>query len=344
MARIFFFIVVLWLWMPAWAQGAPAGSSFALGADISGVTMDESRGRHFYNRNGRQRECTALMRELGMNMIRLRVWVHPRHGFCSKDDMLTLARRAHDLGMDIMVDFHYSDDWADPAHQITPAAWQGISYKALRDSVASHTRETMQLLHDNGITPAWVQIGNETRRGFLWPTGDLDLDMASYADLNNAGYDAVKAVFPQTVCIVHIDNGYDTALYNRIFDGLQRYGGRYDMIGMSLYPYWAAQNDSTLTEERITAMCMSNIQNMYLRYGKESMIVETGYEARRPDDGYRFLSRLIGAARANPHCRGVIYWAPETNDDAQYPLGAFSHDRPTRALDAFSNQSDNPKP
>ena len=131
---------------------------FYKGADISWLTEMESKGHKFYNANGQERECTALMKEYGMNAVRLRVWVDPskHNNWCNKEDLLVKAKRAKDLDMDIMVNFHYSDWWADPAKQNIPASWRGHTFEEMKKDLAAHTREVLQLLKDNDITPKWV--------------------------------------------------------------------------------------------------------------------------------------------------------------------------------------------
>ena len=145
-------------------------TDFYKGADISWVTEMESKGHKFYNAAGKETECTALMKEYGMNAIRLRVWVDPsKHdNWCDKEDVLVKAKRAKALGMEVMIDFHYSDWWADPAKQNIPASWKGHSYEEMKKDLANHTKEVLQLMKDNGITPKWVQVGNETTNGMLW--------------------------------------------------------------------------------------------------------------------------------------------------------------------------------
>ena len=184
---------------------------FYLGADISWETEMESKGQKLYNWKGEERECTALMKEMGMNAVRLRVWVDPSdHGnWCNKEDLLAKAKRAKELGMDVMVDFHYSDWWADPGKQNIPKAWEKLSFKKMCTALATHTNEVLTLLKDNGISPKWVQVGNETSNGLLWPLGKLDQNPKQYAGFFAAGYDAVKAVFPDAKVIVHLDSGFD---------------------------------------------------------------------------------------------------------------------------------------
>jgi arabinogalactan endo-1,4-beta-galactosidase len=129
---------------------------FWLGADISGTTEMESRGIQLTNANGEPRENTALMKELGLNAVRLRVWVNPRTHFSSKEDVLVMASRAKALGMAIMIDFHYSDWWADPGKQNIPAAWAEMNYEEMCKALAEHTRETLLLLKNHAIDVRWV--------------------------------------------------------------------------------------------------------------------------------------------------------------------------------------------
>ena len=173
-----------------------ANDTFWLGADISGTSALEAHGVQLYNAQGEPRENTVLMREYGMNAARFRVWVNPKGGFSSKEDVLKLALRAKEQGMAIMIDFHYSDWWADPGKQNIPKAWEQMSYEEMCQALAQHTRETLQLLKDHQIDVKWVQVGNETTHGFLWPVGRAEENMQQYAGLTQAGYDAVKAVYP----------------------------------------------------------------------------------------------------------------------------------------------------
>ena len=220
-------------------------TTFCKGADVSWVTQMESSGKKFYNSTGTETECMRLLKSLGMNSIRLRVWVNPTDGWCNTADLLVKALRAKNLGMRIMIDFHYSDIWADPSKQTKPAAWTSLSFTDLKTAVSTHTTDVLTTLKNNGITPQWVQVGNETGNGMLWEDGKASTNMANYAALNNAGYDAVKAVFPTAKVIVHIQNGNDNSLFRWIFDGLKNNGGKWDVIGMSLYPStsdWSTYN------------------------------------------------------------------------------------------------------
>src|ERR1035437_5958209 len=145
--------------------------NFAKGADVSWVTQMEASGKKFYNSAGTEMECMALLKSLGMNSIRLRVWVNPADGWCNSQDVLAKALRAKNLGMKIMIDFHYSDSWADPSKQTKPTAWTNLSFNDLKTAVATHTTDVLNLLKTNNITPEWVQVGNETGNGMLWEDG-----------------------------------------------------------------------------------------------------------------------------------------------------------------------------
>lgn len=329
-------------------------SAFAKGADISWTTEMERGGIRFKTADGVEMECTALMKELGLDAIRLRVWVDPQEGWCGKEDVLVKARRAHELGMRLMIDFHYSDWWADPQQQNKPAAWADYDLDALREAVSSHTSDVLTALKEEGITPEWVQVGNETSNGMLWDTGKADVSMESYTRLTNAGYDAVKSVFPEAKVIVHLDHGDNPDLYEWIFGGLKANGGKWDMIGMSVYPeYYVADGHYDDGDYKaVVDAVISNITSLYLKYGTPCMICEAGMSWNRPDESYAFLSYLIERTSGLNlgACAGVFYWEPQTNPAwtsqiyqqlgwNSYDKGAFDDNfRPTKALDAFKDQ------
>jgi arabinogalactan endo-1,4-beta-galactosidase len=308
-------------------------SNFAKGADVSWVTEMEAKGVLFYDKNGAKTECMALMKSLGMNSIRLRVWVNPTDGYCNKTDLLIKAKRAKDLGMRILIDFHYSDTWADPAHQTKPSAWTNLSFTDLCAAVTSHTTEILTALKNWNITPEWVQVGNETSNGMLWDDGKASSSMSQYATLTNAGYNAVKSVFPTAKVVVHLNNGQDNSLYRWLFDGLKKNNAKWDVIGMSLYP-------ETGVWQEYTTNCISNMNDMINRYGCEVMICETGMSWDQPVTASLFLTDLITRAKAisNEKCLGVFYWEPEAYGNWNgYSLGAFDNSgKPTAALDAFN--------
>ena len=307
-------------------------SNFSKGADISWLTQMEASGRKFYNAAGTETECMALMKSLGMNTVRLRVWVNPSPSWNNAADVVAKALRAKNLGLRIMIDFHYSDSWADPGKQTKPAAWLGQDLAGLKTSIATHTIAVLNELKNNTITPEWVQVGNETNNGMLWNEGRASVNMNAFAQMVNTGYDAVKSIFPSAKVIVHVSNGWDNSLFRWMFDGLKTNGGKYDVIGMSLYP--SAANWITFNSQ-----CLTNMNDMVSRYGKEVMVVEVGMPWDNADVCRSFLADLITKTKsvAGNKGLGVLYWEPQAYNNWQgYTLGAFDNSgKPTVAMTAF---------
>lgn len=309
------------------------GIPFAKGADISWLTQMETAGKKFYNAAGTEQDCITVLKNLGMNAVRLRVWVDPLAAWNGTADVLAKAIRAKNAGMRIMIDFHYSDSWADPGQQTKPANWAALDLAGLQQAVYNHTLDVLTTLKNNGIIPEWVQVGNETNDGMLWPTGKASTSMANFASFIKQGYNAVKAVSSSIKVIVHLSNGYDNNLYRWIFDGLIANGANWDVIGMSLYPEpidWATRN----------SQCIANINDMISRYGREIMITEVGMSWDQPDACRSFLSDLITKCKAvsGNKVLGVFYWEPQSYGNWQgYTKGAFDNSgKPTIALNAFN--------
>ena len=196
----------------------PRGS-FAKGADVSWLSEMEHDSVRFLNTEGKEGDCLDIMQQLGMNAVRLRVWVNHSTGWSNKPDVVAQAKRAAKQGLRIMIDIHYSDFFADPSHQTIPAAWQNYSYDQLCEAVREHTLDVLYALKEAGVKPEWVQIGNETPKGMLWPVGRVtDLSLSSdtstlnhwdeYAGFTAVGYKAAKEAFPDITVIVHVDNAY----------------------------------------------------------------------------------------------------------------------------------------
>lgn len=314
----------------------PVAAEFARGADVSWLTQMEKDGCRFYTAQGQEMECMALLKSLGMNAIRLRVWVNPQDGWCGKDDVLAKARRAQALGLRLMIDFHYSDSWADPGKQNKPAAWKNLDLEGLKKAVADHTTDVLNALKVAGITPEWIQIGNETTGGMLWPDGQnyTDVGFANYVQLHNAGYDAAKAVFPNVKVMVHVDNGWKTETLDWFFRSFSTHNAKYDLIGLSLYPEksnWQSYNQQIV----------DNIQKLYSQYDKETIICEVGMEWTDAATCRDFLRDLIDRTKDTDqsHCTGVLYWEPEGYHAwSHYSKAAFDNNgRPTAALDAFAH-------
>lgn len=312
-------------------------TGFARGADVSWLSQMESEGRKFFTpgEDRHEMECMQLLRDhCGVNSIRLRVWVNPKDGWNNVDDVVLKARRAEKLGLRTMIDFHFSDTWADPGHQEMPEAWKDLSFDELIKAVGNHVTETLNALKNAGVTPEWVQIGNETTPGIMLPVGSVD-NPIQLTQLNNAGYDAVKSVLPDANVIVHLDGGNNQWTYDRMFDILETNGGKYDMIGMSLYPYWAEQQGETGGWQKVADDCIANINHLKQKYKKPVMICEIGM----PYDQGEICNQLI-KKMMRTEVEGIFYWEPQApngyNDG--YNLGCFDNDAPTVALDAFTTK------
>jgi arabinogalactan endo-1,4-beta-galactosidase len=310
------------------------------GADVSWLPRMEAAGMRFYDDNGVQKDALQILKEHNVNAIRLRTFVNPSSDNCSghnnKAELVAMARRAKDMGFRILIDFHYSDSWADPGKQNKPAAWASLSFEALMTQVYNYTLDVMNTLKAAGINPDWVQVGNETNNGMLWETGRASANMRNFAWLVNSGYDAVKASTGSPV-IVHISNGYDNSLFRWIFDGLTNNGGKFDIIGMSLYPStsdWQTLNNQTL----------SNMNDMRSRYGKPTMIVEVGMDASAGSTARSFIVDLMNKVNS-AQGMGVFYWEPQAYNWCGYSKGAWNtNGRPTVAIDAFLDGSSTPTP
>lgn len=305
----------------------------AKGADISWLTEMEHNGILFYNNTGEREDVMAILKNLGINTIRLRVWVNPTGGYNNLTDLIAKAQRAKSYGMRLLINFHYSDTWADPGNQTKPLTWNSNNIGVLKDSLIQHTELVLNTLKQADITPEWVQIGNETNNGMLWPEGKASINMANFAQLISSGYQSTKKIFPSTKVIVHVSNGWDNSLFRWLFDGLKNNDAYWDVIGLSLYP--TAQNWATLNSQ-----CLSNMKDMISRYHKEIMVVEVGMSWDQDSACYLFLNDLITKINSLPNQQGlgIVYWEPQAyNNWKGYTLGAFNNmGNPTQALKAFT--------
>lgn len=351
MLRTFFISILL-----ASVISAAAQQTFVHGADASWASEMEADGMKFYNDNGQETDIFQLMSDIGMTAVRLRVWVNPSvfgyGAWCDKADVVRKARRAHDKGLDLMIDFHYSDFFADPAKQNIPTDWKGYDMAKLKDAVRSHTTDVLQALKDEGITPRWVQVGNETNGGMLWNAGKIDWNKtgsnryAAYVELHNTGYDAVKAIFRDAYVILHLADGYKAGDWDGwFFADFKNAGGKFDMIGLSHYPdynQWSSKAAGTASNYNVA----NSVETLGKTFGVPVMICETGFRQSDAARAKRVMQDLMERLKASAHCAGVFYWEPETDGKWKpqyyykvnwnaYDMGAFSEGRPTVALDAF---------
>lgn len=312
---------------------------FSKGADVGWLPQMEATGYKFYDADGSEKDCLQLLKDRGINTVRLRVWVNPNDdkasGHCSPEETVVMAVRAQKMGMRIMINFHYSDSWADPGKQNKPAAWAKHSFPELLNDVYNHTYDVLKLLKSAGVTPEWVQVGNEIPSGMLWPEGHTD-NFPQLAQLLNKGYEATKAIDSKIKVIVHLDEGNKNEKFRWFFDKVTELNVKYDVIGLSYYPFWL----KTDFKENIADL-ENNLKDMASRYNKEVMVVEVGGDYTLEQNTKEMLEATIKAVKSVPDNKGlgVIYWEPQgAKSWSHYQLNAWlDNGKPSPSLDAFKN-------
>jgi arabinogalactan endo-1,4-beta-galactosidase len=313
-----------------------------VGADVSSLNKSVAMGGVYFNddddwdhaRGGHERHehddreiasTLAILREHGVEYIRLRAWVNPADGYHDRREVLKVSRLAHDVGLKVLVDFHYSDTWADPGHQAKPAAWANYTVPQLAQAVYDYTFSVCSGMKAQGTPPAIVQIGNELNSGMLFPDGSTwnPPNWNNLAAFLNAGASAVKACDPETKVMLHLANGGDNGTFRWWFDNITALGVPFDVIGASYYGYW----DGSLGD------LQANLDDVSARYGKDVVVVETAYPFTLDDaDGFpnqiglpsqlvagypatqagqtANLRDVLSIVRAVPNGRGlgVFYW------------------------------------
>jgi beta-galactosidase len=283
-----------------------------LGADISFLPQMEDRGMKFSDK-GVEKDPVLILKDHGFNYVRLRIFndpardsgYSPKKGFCDLAHTKQMAKRVKEAGMKLLLDFHYSDYWADPGKQYKPAAWRNLSFEELKTAVYEYTKQVIQELKDQGTTPDMVQIGNEINHGMLWPDGDIS-HPDSLAQLINAGTAAVKAVDPTIVMMLHVALGGQNHESVFFIDQMLARGVSFDVIGESYYPKW----HGTLDDLR------DNLNDLVRRYGKDVIVVE--YSARK-DEVNRIAFELPGG-------KGTCIWEPLNTWEAVFDRDGKSND------------------
>lgn len=307
--------------------------SFMSGADISYLEQLEKQGV-LYREDGIAGDLLSILSRNGINTIRLRLWHTPENGLNDLESTVAMAKRIKLAGLKLFLDFHYSDTWADPGKQTKPAAWQGLSFDALRDSVNAYTRHVMMALQEADAMPGYVQIGNEISQGLLWDEGRVggsfngSMQWQQLGILLQGAIDAVHEVAgeEEIYTIIHTDRGGDVAGATWFFDNLSAQQVNFDFIGLSYYPWWHGSLDEM----------QNTINTVVAKYGKPVIIAETAYPwtlqwfdntnnlvgspehllpgyDELPGAQYLFLRDLISIVRDAPDGlgAGVSYWAPE---------------------------------
>ena len=308
--------------------------SFIKGADVSWLKWIEDLGGKYYD-NKQEKGCLEILKSKGINYIRLRIWNNPSFNYCNKQSTLDMAKRIKALGFKFLLDFHYSDYWADPANQNKPKAWENLSFQELKQEVYNYTLDIIGSLREQNTLPDMVQIGNEITWGMLWPETKLVCEEPcfeqwdKFTELIKAGIDGlIDATHPDEhiKIMIHIDRGGDNETSRWFFDNLLSKGVEFDVIGQSFYPMW----HGTLSDLK------ANLNDLATRYDKEIVVVECSYPftlknsggsnniitgeeqlhkgyTATPDGQAKYMRDIMIIVKAvyNNKGGGIFYWEPD---------------------------------
>ncbi len=311
-----------------------ADDEYAIGADVSFLPDAEANGIVF-KENGVGKPGLQIFRDHGYNWVRLRLFHSPDRLPNDLQYTITAAQQAKALGFKFLLNYHYSDTWADPAKQFTPRAWEGLDHDQLVEAIHDYTRDTLIAFREAGAMPDMVQVGNEVFGGIMWPDGKLPHRWKEFADLLKAGIRGVEAACdttPRPRVMIHIDRGGDLAATKSFYDRCAQYGVQFDVIGQSYYPWW----HGTLDDLR------ANLAFMAEEYPQDIMLVEVAYNWRRaqyrdgkpgpfpetPEGQAEFLAQVDRAVRETPHGRGkgIFWWEPAVSPSPIASRGMFDGD------------------
>lgn len=320
---------------------------FIMGADVSMLAQIEASGGKYYV-NGVEQDCLKILKDHGVNWVRLRIWNNPTDknevslggGNNDLQKTVEIAKRAKAMGFKFLLDFHYSDWWADPGKQNKPKAWEGLNSDQLQQAVYDYTAQVIQALNKAGAMPDMVEIGNEVNDGMIWPDGKINKQGSEkvggydgFANLLIQGIKAVRDNDPRnnkpekrTRILIHLANGGDNKLYRTVFDALTARNVDFDVIGLSYYSYWHGPLDQL----------KANMNDISERYHKDVVIAETAYAFTSEDaDGHGNLfgegAQNSGGYKATPQGQatamhdfmealaqvpnsrglGMFYWEPD---------------------------------
>ena len=276
----------------------PRQTTKMLGADISFLPQLEDRGIKF-SENGVEKDAIQILKEHGFNYVRLRIFNNPARdsgyspgkGFCDLQHTLQMAKRVKAAGMKLLLDFHYSDYWADPGKQYKPAAWRNLNFTDLKQALHEYTKEVITALKNQGTTPDMVQIGNEINHGIVWPEGYVS-NIDSLAQLIKAGTAAVKSVDPSIIMMLHIALGGQNEESVFFIDQMLSHGVHFDVIGQSYYPKWHGTLDDL----------QNNLNDLVRRYGRDVILVEY---SQKKQEVHKIVFDL-----PNGKGKGTCIWEP----------------------------------
>lgn len=313
---------------------------FLKGMDISTLKEVESLGGKFYD-GGMEMDVLDIFKSYDVNAVRLRLWNDPYtedgkpYGAGTNDlpTTIELAKRALAKDMEVLLDFHYSDFWADPGKQRVPKAWRGMDLVQLEEAVYQYTKETLEEMRRADAFPTLVQVGNEVTNGLLWPNGKKP-EYDNIARFISAGIRAVRAVDANLPIMIHLDKGTDNELYRDWFDHYMERGEDFDVIGLSYYPFWhgslsdLAANMKDISERYqkdviVAEVSMGFTMEDYQSYEKLSAEERKGMATKAelaekvpfpmtPEGQRDFMKAVMQVIRDVPNGRGkgFYYWEP----------------------------------
>lgn len=281
---------------------------FVKGMDLSTLLELERCGAKYYD-NGEERDLLTIMKSYDVDTIRIRLWNDPwsetgeSYGAGENDlkTSLEIAKRVTAAGFGVLLNFHYSDFWADPGKQIKPKAWADYGVKELEQAVYDYTLESMQTFLDAGVNITMVQVGNELSNGLLWPEGKVP-NYDNIATFVNAGIRAVRKADATIPVMIHLDNGGNNALYREWFDNFTKRGEDFEIIGLSYYPFWHGS----------LQMLNDNMNDIAERYGKDLVIAEVSMGYTMED--YKNYEKLSDEERKGYATR------PALVEKIEYPM------------------------
>jgi len=338
-----------------------------VGGDISMLPKYEEAGVVYKDQAGNTvNDVISFFRQEGLNAMRVRLFVDPSKdsdkGVCQDLEYVKkLGKRIKDAGLQLLLDFHYSDTWADPAKQWTPAAWKSLDDEQLYDKIYDYTKDCLQQMTAAGAKPDFIQTGNEISYGMLWGTEgsaalkkcftNSDDNWERFTTLLKRAGTACREVCPEAKIIIHTERVAQPDVLTAIYDKLAAAPLDYDIIGISYYP--AYHKDLSTLETALTALEAKN-------YGKDIWVVETGYcyawalgateydyTATYPytEEGQRrFTADLVAKLNAHSSVKGLFWWWPEDNGNKQvtnhwWNAALYNHDtgQPFAALYELKN-------
>lgn len=283
-------------------------SKFIKGMDLSTLLEMERCGAKYYD-HGQEMDILGIMKKYDVDTIRLRLWNDPKsesgepYGAGNNDlaETIAIGKRVTDAGLGVLLNFHYSDFWADPGKQIKPKAWASYGVEELEKAVYDFTKDSLQKVLDAGVNVRMIQVGNELSNGLLWPEGQLP-NYDNVAKFVSAGIRACREVKADIPLMIHLDNGGNNALYRDWFDHYMERGEDFDYIGLSYYPFW----HGTLQ------MLEDNMNDIAVRYGKELIVAEVSMGHTMED--YKNYEKLTDSERKGYATK------PELAAKVEYPM------------------------